>query len=1090
MKRLMIVALISATSCLPAAFAEEVAARAAPVKAGGGTLRMTGAVYRGNQPDDALTDLLMAELSGQEQVQVLARQQLRLVLGERALTATMDDAARQGSLGRLLGVDVFAWVHVTDDGATVEVVEAATGRGLATFQEAMNPKDPQPALKFLAVQAVKAARRVPPRIDPGVPMLAIAQAVLGEGGEKFHAAVGKALLGLAKELEQRGVQKLHREFLKDLVLERWLADKDFTAAQRKDLPMLGARYVLASRLETAGPQLTFAILETATGRRVGHRSWPMEQVQDAKGQAQIAQWIIERIQPKAAAKPQIPPAAQPDKEKVPVQPEALAPLYQGMLLHNQGAYLDAAISFHQASLRDTRLLEPLLWMERCFRRAGFEEVGEEFAKYIEKACKDRWNGVSDPRALYAEPGVALAGLTADASAPSALQVAVLMRVIDALHDATAAPVFVTADMAELRDEYDALTGLDKVAGTTWRQAPPMLFTDTLTAHLEAGQAGPRLRLSVTHKLDPGRISAVTVELGANQARWNRQIADACRTLLRPAPADRPAWQPPSAICLPDAKPVDLDHDFDVLLYLKQVARRPRQTEYLCYPYYTDKLTNTVMPGLHRWFLRTLGDDAPAKPALDFAYASYYLRGEDRLAAMRRIEKKYPSNGVAAVARLYALLNQSTQDNVAQTQAGLEQLLPQLERCPADVLSREDFRRYVDTNRLMRRALGLSDAEGKLHPAGQIWAMLDRGQGVRLRAGGTFPATLDYPGEVPARGKAIVDLAVLKCAWGNGRDIPAELVKDLFTRFADQPDVLAYFSVTYASKIFCNRIKLESQDAGILAEVYPVHARFALDILARNPLPFDRQQVGWLINVHPYVDRAGEEKLPAFRQARQQVRQAVMDAIEQGRFGKLAPIDVFALLTDITRSGDEQMRPFLKKLADRSLQGDPLEDGFWRIYPMWDQRLTPAQKMDYYQPFYRRVRELHPSPVVNESTAWLYFDFGLAFFRGGRLDLAEEPLLATAGCDKKIPAWQDLKANSLYLLALIRQRQGNVPEALRLAQQAAEAAKDGIGLIHHISAGGGRGGMGSTSNLKSLANELIGKLRKDPAAPFKSPFGDP
>ena len=53
--------------------------------------------------------------------------------------------------------------------------------------------------------------------------------------------------------------------------------------------------------------------------------------------------------------------------------------------------------------------------------------------------------------------------------------------------------------------------------------------------------------------------------------------------------------------------------------------------------------------------------------------------------------------------------------------------------------------------------------------------------------------------------------------------------------------------------------------------------------------------------------------------------------------------------------------------------------------------------------------------------------------------------------------QGLKANSLYLLALIRQKQGNVPEALRLAQQAAEAARNGIGLIH-CDNGGGRGGI--------------------------------
>jgi hypothetical protein len=108
--------------------------------------------------DEALTDLLVAELSQQEQVEILERRQLQMVLGELSLTALIDDAWRQTRPGKLLGVDAFAWVRLRGDRAVLEAIAAGRFKKLtpsAVFALVVNISsqgDPEmtPYLKALA----------------------------------------------------------------------------------------------------------------------------------------------------------------------------------------------------------------------------------------------------------------------------------------------------------------------------------------------------------------------------------------------------------------------------------------------------------------------------------------------------------------------------------------------------------------------------------------------------------------------------------------------------------------------------------------------------------------------------------------------------------------------------------------------------------------------------------------------------------------------------------------------------------------------------------------------------------------------------
>ncbi len=1058
------------------------------------TIRLSGTVYRDGAADEGLTDLLIVELSQQPQVEVLERRQLQMVLGELSLSALADDAWRQTRLAKLLGVDAFVWIRLRGDQAVLQVVEAATGRGIAVRQAEVDPDDLVGTLKSLAGQAVSAAKKGPAEIDKDAPTLAIARPVFEQPGNELSQATESALIALGQDLKQAGFTMLSRRFIEDLVLERWMMDKGLTNAQRQKLPMLGARYVLTVRVPKGASQPVVSLLETHSGRRVGYRTWTAAEMRTDAGRAAMAGWIQRRIDPQSQP-PTRPPAPEPAKDDTPLQPETLGPFYRGVLLHNQGVYLDAAEHFRQAIRRDKRFLEPYRWMQSCLMGAGFDEVAEAVSNYAARAQQDKWHGISSPKALHADPGVALIGLTTAPTVSASLGVPTTMLLIDAVHEATGVPVFVTADMAQLRDEFDALVGLDNVAGTTWQQAPPMLFADTLTAHLEPLTGGLRLRLCVVHRLDPSRIAACAIDLPQDHQQWQQQITAASRRLLAEAAASRVAWQrPPLVLNQADVPAAELDYkNYTPLRYLKCVARQKEFVDNLHYPHHNDWFANVIMPGLHRWFARVLPEGSKIKPAVEFAYVSYYGSRAVGPATMEELARKYQDHPVGMIARLNVLLHEFDLDegNLRQTQARLEKLLAELEPHVSATFSRTDLDRYRDTNRLMRRALGMADEGGKLRPGGRAYAQLMHRSPIKIRAGGTFPATLELPGPAAdLQQRAIVDLAVLRCACRKQRDITVATVKELFERFADQPDVLAYFSITYGNEIFSNRTREPTEDdLRTLAQVYPIHARAVVELLQQDPLPYDRQQVGFLVGVHSYLKRF-EAKDAAFRKARQQVKKAVLDAIAAGRFKKMSPMDVFALLADISSRGDPEMTPYLKTLADRSLAADPIEDRFWRIYAQWARHQTPAERMKLYLPFYERVRRLHPTPALSRATAWYYFDFGLVFFRGGRFDLADEVFSAIADWEQpRAAALTSLTANTYYLLALIRQRQRNVPEALRLAKRAVDQTGDRtIGLAWGVSIdGGGAQGRGSTSNLKSLATDLVARLRNDPDAPLKCPF---
>ncbi len=117
---------------------------------------------------------------------------------------------------------------------------------------------------------------------------------------------------------------------------------------------------------------------------------------------------------------------------------------------------------------------------------------------------------------------------------------------------------------------------------------------------------------------------------------------------------------------------------------------------------------------------------------------------------------------------------------------------------------------------------------------------------------------------------------------------------------------------------------------------------------------------------------------------------------------------------------------------------------------------------------------------------VFSQFALDLYRG-EADAAAEELYeellawdAVAGPEDEVALY---RANASLLLALLRKRAGDIPEALRLARQAvAESGEREFGLLYQA-----YGSRGWKQDLKPYAVRLIDALRRDPDAPCEDPF---
>ena len=181
---------------------------------------------------------------------------------------------------------------------------------------------------------------------------------------------------------------------------------------------------------------------------------------------------------------------------------------------------------------------------------------------------------------------------------------------------------------------------------------------------------------------------------------------------------------------------------------------------------------------------------------------------------------------------------------------------------------------------------------------------------------------------------------------------------------------------------------------------------------------------------------------------------------------------------------------MASLAKDSWKTGSLES--WFKYVEWKRlRISKNEVAELYRPYLKRVRELFGSKPKNEEIYKIYSQFAVDLFQGGRYNEAEklyEEMLSWAPPAEDPKWWTDIplyRANGFLIFALLKQRDGDVPQAMRLAQQAIEISQDQqFGLLYcmYLSRG-----WRNNMQVKPYAVNLMQTLRANSKAPFKDPF---
>jgi hypothetical protein len=277
--------------------------------------------------------------------------------------------------------------------------------------------------------------------------------------------------------------------------------------------------------------------------------------------------------------------------------------------------------------------------------------------------------------------------------------------------------------------------------------------------------------------------------------------------------------------------------------------------------------------------------------------------------------------------------------------------------------------------------------------------------------------------------------------------------------------LKYFPNAY----FLEVIKKQWKDEDLMV-VSTDYGAALKDLLASNPPALSKKEAehaGWVMNGLP-------NKEP-FLGIRASVKQAMMKAFPTSGTSTNAQSKYIGWnSSDMVRS-----RSWVVTLGERSVQ-----------HP-------PATNVMIYSEYLGRLHaDFDDKRPITHEIAQIYCQFAIVFYRGGRYDLAE-PLL------EQIVLWRDDKGRppekrvypmALYLLAMLKVRDGDGPQALAFAKDALAFIKkypeaDGrlTTRIFRFKSSDGESWSSADPTIDNLVAELIKSIRENPQTTFKNPY---
>ena len=1080
--------------------------------------------YKNRILDPNLSDTLLASVSSDTEVIFIERREIASLLGEQEFSQS-GFSSRQGkhlALGRLAGVDFFVFVSwdTKRESLSLKIADSWTSR--VVFQESGDLKDTN------ATQVIERSAELLRRgFQEGV--LSVQKKLPVLGRETSLSATSKintfVLLrpelqdeqrdlsfqsdiffeDLSRLLLQSGYQVLEREYAKDLAIESFWAEKGLTE-NTKNLPFLGGRYLITAKLsDQKGIELK--LVDTFSGKRLGTRELELSE----KAEEKAFRWLekLVRTEPVSSRQAGIPESVNT------LQPETLSSYYHGLLFAARGRYLDAIEHFENAYQSDTRFLEALDWVQFGYDKAGFSEVSSWIDRcYLKKAS--RFVGAGNPKQLKAAEGFNLIGVGHDTPEQSALASRISIQLVDALAQASKEPVFLSEDLAYLKEEYDLLLGLERVQGATWKRAPAVLFKHTLSGRVVSEKGQLLLHLFLVSDFQATSYRSHDFVLDKDDSNWGEQLKNEIFKLL-----ESKVLRAEQELVIDQTKD-ELIQDIEKELrahrqylsrdvpFLKLLSLVPSQLKYLpLYPRRSFSLDyrRCLSFGLHHALLKKLSDEEPLKPWLDIRLAELYrlntlanLSNEQGYQQMlEQIVKKYPRHAVARLAQINLALLTMKPDTYSETQTQLDLAKKELTRLAPDLLSDEVGAMLSKWQDILSIAQGKQiDLKDDLELSGLLAvAQAAPRAGMKARfypyvtqlsplAFFQQPESLSLS-NVQRREQLLTELQLYPYLIQNRSAV--SVMQEMIRKNPVSDVALKYVHGVLSSLYQNYDDKITVRD---LVNLFVDYAKALTQVFQRDNIGYDINGLFALISPVRAPNTVHWKSLlesRSFLHARRNLEAEVVKALKEKRvFDELAS-DVLALCflqyrtQDFPVSFEKECDAILAERVQANLTECAIESAAWRNLAEWeDRKRTKSQMLEVYTPEFKSCRNFYKKHRKTARAMERYFHFGLVFFQGGNYRLAETVF-------SELTNWRDengespdarLKANALYLLSLSELRNNNLPKALALAKKSSELS---AGTRYRLVDGR------NEALLESLVTDHLSQLRLGANVRFKNPYGD-
>lgn len=1091
--------------------------------------RVAVGICQGSALDKSLTDLIAVALTDEHGIEVLERTEINRILAEWQHPELSVDSDRQMKLGRAAGVDYFVWITLDEKGpgGILEIVNAATGGSV--ISQRINAA-PESLLIEIPEQVRRAVGKCAGSRAPPKDGIVLSRPTVIPSTSNNMAAADRFLVELADSLIRNQVPLLHRRYTVDLVAERWWAEKGVLAPSAHHQPIQGARFLLNSKFsfEHSPPQLTLALVDAATGARIAFSDFlPGDRNALPVSPDNAATWVAIQMGQGITA-----PAADAGDR---LQPETQKAFYQGVLLYNEGRFLDALDFFALAHAMEPSFAQPVKWIQECFAAAGFDEIVKRLDQYHEEVNARRFVNVpfyhNNWKRLAAAPGVNLLGLTCrDPGLQSSG--AELLRRLAAVLDRQGA-VFLPEDLGIIAMEYDTFVGLESVGGIHWKTAPLLLFENMVSAHVARADTKLLLELVRIIKLDPKSCRRAVVQLADDPAEWDAPLRLAVERLFK-EPAESAGASGRTSLVIEESVEnlkEKLQHQYRDSTYLKLLCKdfahpfldirfpcnRPRvrveRWDSMGWGRY-------AVMGLQEHIAQSSHDENFEKSWQEMAmltslnptgYGSANPSGVPRLTMpemitrMRRIAGLYPSHPAGLAARYNILLWDLRANNHRQARDELTGILSEAESKYKENFEGLALKAMRSTHAALSLALGepfdplpggydfrgilLAQSPGTYDSKPDTWSLFPP------------PSLMHEWHNMPAaaaRQAAPLFLYLLPEMVGRLDNTPnvswLERTRHILDCAPDLP-----LARDLAAKALWNCMQGDMDDAehGEFTGLCEDYARVLIGYFSEpQPKPGPFRPTIWIepffgkfpfyrgLSLHRmyWFPDSSQERLQL---ASDELESAVLKAIEEKR------ITDDTLLDYLTKAGllqpqEETEQEILARVDD--LERNHIPYRYWFEYMgLKKPRVSSKEWMTICHAAYERLQSTQDMWSKNEYTMRVYASLGTECFKAGEDDLAEQihsEMVSWNGL--KLGKYEsDFRPHAWCMLVLIAHRRGDIPNAFRLAQQGLDAVEGNDDPLW-LEIGGSTGSWDVAQAAERL-REFIAKARADPGLPYEDPF---